>query len=148
MNRNAVSKKKTQPTLFQKNGRYVLVTGESPPGFESALYIVWEGNTPDNLKEAVQTTDQLRVLAGSQVELTSLPAEWRTAFNSATGLSLPEPQPPPQPQLQPRQAAPPAPPPPPEKPDPFVQWGPLCVTWVWAFGIATLTATLLGIVRW
>jgi hypothetical protein len=92
-------------------------------------------------------------LVNSRVELTSISAEWRAALSKATGLSLPEPEPEPEPEPkmpEPKMPEPKMPEPKmpePKMPDLYLQMGPLCVTWVWAFGIATIVAILLGIIK-
>ena len=131
----------SKPVLFQDGNRYVFVTGECPQGFKGTLFVAWEGETPGNLQETVKAADQLQALVSSRVELTSISAEWRAALSKATGLSLPEPEPEPKPEMpEPKM-------PEPKIPDLYLQMGPLCVTWVWAFGIATIVAILLGIIK-
>ena len=142
-----MSKKKEQPVLFQEGSRYILVTPGSPNGFKDSLFMAWEGETPDNLTEVIKTTDQLQALTNCRIELTSISTEWQTAFAKVANLSLPEPAAEPtaiKPTAVPA-AAPVAPPT--AEPDLFARMGPLCVTWVWAFGIATFLAALLGVIK-
>ena len=142
-----------QPVLFQENSRYILVTPENPKGFKGSLFIAWEGETPDNLTEVVKTTDQLQALvqANCRIELTSISTEWQTAFAKVADLSLPI-----EPVIAKSTATKPTAEPvavpigsnkPTAKTDLFVQMAPLCVTWVWAFGVATLVAMLFGIIN-
>ena len=142
-----MSKKKEQPVLFQEGSRYILVTPKSPNGFKGLLFMAWEGETPDSLTEVVKTASDLQALANCRIELTSIPTEWQVAFAKVANLSLPEPAAEPtaiKPTAEPA-AAPIALPI--AESDPFARMGPLCVTWVWAFGIATLIAMLLGVIK-
>lgn len=153
----SVSKEKKQPVLFQEGSRYVLVTPVSPKGFKGSLFVAWEGETPDTLSETIKTTDQLTALRDHRIELTNIPAEWQAAFAKVAGLSIPKPTPESAPAAEPaaEPTAEPAAEPVAPATDPYAQFtarvaaqmAPLCVTWVWAFGIATVIAMLFGIIR-
>jgi len=139
-----MSKKKKQPTfvLFQEGSRYILVSDESPNGFKGSLFVAWEGETPDNLTETIKTTNQIQAL--QRIELTSISAEWQAAFTKKAGLSIPKTAPV-TPAIKP--VTEPATEPVTPVTDPYVRMAPLCVTWVWAFGIATVIAILFGAIR-
>lgn len=71
-------------TTFYKDGdNFLMATGESPKGFEKALFVVWEGEI-DNLKEGIRTTEQLQKLEKTN----DIPDIWLDAFVAASGLVI------------------------------------------------------------
>ena len=65
-------------TVYRDGSKLVRLTGESPPQFEGVLFVVYEGDSPETVGEALRSPNQLQGL--DEVDTTTLSNEWLEAL--------------------------------------------------------------------
>ena len=79
--------------LYTSGSEFVLDTGKYPKGMEGVLMVVKRGDSPDNLKEAIVTVEEMKEMK----EVANPSEEWASVGLKVKKAHKPKPEPKPEP---------------------------------------------------